>query len=97
MAEKTALLPLCQGCRNNFYNQGGNSSTGCCWSLESAKVVERFRIGWWTQPTSPNAYSKVVTLSCHHAPGQYALHDDMPLCFPGRTRVKEEEPFDARK
>lgn len=85
-------LPLCDGCRDNFYNQCGKR----CWSFEGAQVVEAFRIGWWTQPTSDRAYRKVVTLSCHYAPGQYAHHKEMPECFPGLTRVRGEEPFDAR-
>jgi hypothetical protein len=79
MATKTTdKVHLCEGCRNNFYNQAGNSTTGRCWSMENAKVVTRYRLGWWTQPTQPGAYAKVTTLSCHHAPGQYALHEELP-------------------
>jgi hypothetical protein len=90
-----AKLKLCEGCRNNFYNQSGNSNTGRCWSFDNAKVVTRYRIGWWTQPTSPTAYTKVKTLDCHHAPGQYALHEELPACFPGKSRVENEEPMNA--
>lgn len=81
-------LPLCRGCRNDFYNGQGAKQ---CWSLESAQVVIRYKIGWWTQPTQPGAYQKVRTLSCHHAPGQYALHTEIPACFPGKSRVENEE------
>lgn len=87
-------LPLCRGCRDDYYNHQGE---GRCWSLEKAEVVERFRIGWWTQPTSHNAYTKVVTLSCHNAPGQYAQHTEMPACFPGLSRVRSEKAHDARE
>lgn len=69
---------LCRGCRDDYYNQPGNTPCGHCFSLDSATLVTRYRIGWWTQPTVPGAYSKVETLSCHHAPGQYALHEKLP-------------------
>lgn len=29
----------CAGCRNDYYNQPGNSTAGKCWSLPSAKMV----------------------------------------------------------
>lgn len=29
----------CAGCRNDYYNFPGNSTTGKCWMLESAKMV----------------------------------------------------------
>lgn len=71
-------LNLCQGCRDNWYNEPGNSNTGQCWSLKGAKVVTRFRLGWWTRPTEPGAFQEVQTLDCHHAPGQYALYEQLP-------------------
>lgn len=73
-----AKLPLCAGCRDNFYNQPDNSQGGRCWLLENAVVVTRYRIGWWTEPTQPGAYTKVETLSCHHEPGQFAFHEELP-------------------
>jgi len=90
-------LRYCVGCVNDFYNRGGNSNTGRCWCLAQAEIVTRFQIGWWTQPTSPTAYRKVLTLACHRAPGQYALHEAMPECFPDYLRVAKEEPFDPAK
>lgn len=71
-------LTLCHGCRDDYYNHGNNSTTGRCWMFENAKVVTRYRIGWWTQPTQPGAFTKVNTLSCHAAPGQYALYEELP-------------------
>ena len=71
-------LKLCKGCRDDHYNQPGNSTTGRCWSLKNAKVVTRYRIGWWTQPTQPGAFTEVVTLDCHHATGRYAHYDKLP-------------------
>lgn len=84
-------LRMCRGCRDDYYNQAGNSQTGRCWGLANAKVVTRYRIGWWTQPTQPGAYTKVQTLDCHHAPGQYALHQTVSECCPDKSRVEKQE------
>lgn len=78
---------LCRGCRDDFYNQPGNSQCGHCWSLDTATVVIRYRIGWWTSPATPGAYTKVKTLSCHYAPGSYALHEQPAECNPDRERL----------
>ena len=69
---------LCAGCRNNFYNQPGKSTSGECWSLKSAKVVTRYKLGWWTAPTQPGAFKEVKVLSCYHQPGQAAYYDHLP-------------------
>jgi hypothetical protein len=71
----------CAGCRNDFYNhrsEPGFDGATKCWSLNDATVVTRYRIGWWTQPTSAKAFQKVTTLDCHHAPGQYAHYKELP-------------------
>jgi hypothetical protein len=34
----------CIGCRDNFYNQEGNSTTGECWSLKSAMIIRRKKV-----------------------------------------------------
>lgn len=68
----------CAGCRDDFYNsQGGMDGKGC-WSLEDAKVVTRYRLGWWTRPTEPGAFTKVKTNSCHYATGRYAHYEQLP-------------------
>ena len=67
---------LCRGCRDDYYNSG----SGECWSYKNASVVQRYKIGWWVAPTQPGAFSKVETLSCHHAPGKYALQERLPDC-----------------
>lgn len=71
----------CAGCRDDFYNHrespGFDGATEC-WSLKSAKVVTRYRLGWWTAPTEPGAFQQVTTNSCHHAPGQYAHYEQLP-------------------
>jgi len=68
-------LKLCHGCRNDFYNGTGARQ---CWSLKDAVVVRRWRLGWWTQPTSRAAFEKVWTLDCHHATGKYAQFERLP-------------------
>ena len=77
---KTEKLNLCVGCRNNFYNGPGNNTIGVkeCWSLRTAKVAIRYRLGWWTRPDLLGAYSEVKTLDCHHEPGRYAFHKQLP-------------------
>ena len=82
-ARKRAARPkkdkaLCAGCRNDFYN--GNNQLGVqeCWSFKSAKVCTRYKLHWWTAPTVPGAFTKVTTLSCHHAPGKYAMYEKLP-------------------
>lgn len=71
--EKEQRKTLCAGCRNDFYNQPGNSTTGECWSLTSSEVVQKTRVGWWQNP--PYDWNPQVTLTCHHAPGQFAWID----------------------
>lgn len=65
----------CEGCRNDFYNGQGAKE---CWSLKSAKVVSRFRLPWWTAPTTPGAFVQCTTLDCYHAPGQFAFYERLP-------------------
>lgn len=69
---------LCHGCRDDFYNQGNNSTTGECWCFKNAEVVTRYRIGWWISPIQPGAFVEVETLSCHHAPGKFEYREKLP-------------------
>ena len=93
-------LDLCVGCRDNYYN--GNNPHGVkeCWHLKSAKRVTRYRIGWWTPPTSVDAFTKVTTFDCHSAPGQYADFEKLPdhlvtlIRSPGRARSEETDRND---
>lgn len=71
-------LKLCVGCYNDFYNDKNTIGVKRCWSLKNAKVVTRYKIGWWTRPTQPGAFKEVTTLGCHHAPGQYELYEELP-------------------
>lgn len=69
---------LCSGCRNEYYHGIGTSANNECWSFKDATVVTRFRLDWWTPPTTPRAFREVQTLDCHHAPGKYAHSEKLP-------------------
>lgn len=67
-------LKLCAGCRNDYYNRGGHSTTGECWSLAMAEPVERTRVGTWQRP--PYDWTPVETLSCHRPEGSVWISVD---------------------
>ncbi len=70
----------CQGCGDDFYN-GPNSANGkTCWGLKSARVVTRYKIGWWVEPTRPGAFTKVKTYSCHNETGKHGFYEELPDC-----------------
>ncbi len=71
-------LALCSGCRDDFYNDQNPLGVKRCWSLKTAQVVERLRIGWWTQQDSAKNFKRVTTLDCHYAPGRYAHVKELP-------------------
>ena len=79
----------CVGCTDDFYNGKNPMGVKECWLLKNAKVVTRYKIGWWTPPTSREAFEKVTTHHCHHAPGKYALEEELPPHLVGA--VPEEE------
>ena len=68
---KGQVLQRCVGCRDDFYN--GNNPMGIkeCWGVKTAKLVTRYRIGTWTRPDQPFAFTKVQTLNCYHAKGSH--------------------------
>ena len=68
----------CRGCTDDFYNGRQNFSCKNCWNLKDAKVVTRYRIHWWTEPTRPGAFTKVKTYDCHREPGQHAFYEKLP-------------------
>ena len=76
---KAEKLPMCVGCHNDFYNGKNNMGIQECFSLERAKKVERWRLGWWTPPSSVDAFTRVTTLDCHHAPGNYLDSEKLPI------------------
>lgn len=75
------MIPVeaCRGCRSDFYNGRQNFGGGTrCWSAEKGEMVTRYRIGWWTQPGTKGAYTKVKVPSCYHQPGVAAYHKELP-------------------
>ena len=76
--ERDGKKRLCVGCRDDFYNEPGNSTTGECWLLKKAKEVIRYRIGWWTAPTQPGAFARVRVLSCYNQPGRFGYYVKLP-------------------
>ncbi len=87
-----ARQDYCRGCRNDFYNGRNGIGVKECWSLKSARVVTRYRIGWWTNPTSKKAFRKVRTLTCHIAPGEYAYYEQLPVFHAPAVTTPEETP-----
>lgn len=59
---------LCRGCRDDFYNQPGNSTTGECWLLKNAKPVLMTKVGYWQNP--PYRWQPQTTLNCHSPEGE---------------------------
>lgn len=81
----------CRGCRNDFYNQAGRSTTGRCWSLPTAEMKTRFRTGTWDDPTKPGAFVEVEVYGCYHAVGEHYV-DEKPACAieADRTALAEQ-------
>lgn len=59
----------CRGCRDDFYNRSGNSSTGHCFSLETAKLRWRWVINMWTPMDRRDRFRKVKVHDCLHGEG----------------------------
>lgn len=56
----------CQGCKNNFYNNGGiNGNTDQCWSLEDAEVVKKKKVPLDKKPPW-NDCEIVKVPECYH-------------------------------
>lgn len=74
------MIPLsaCGGCRDDFYNGHNPMGVKRCWLAKDGRMVTRYRIGWWTQPTSPGAFTKVRVPNCYHQPGVAAYCADLP-------------------
>ena len=68
----------CKGCRDDFYNGRQNISGNECWLLKKAKLVTRWKVGWWTDPCSSGAFLEVKTYDCHREPGQYGFYEKLP-------------------
>ncbi|KKL21047.1 hypothetical protein LCGC14_2449400 [marine sediment metagenome] len=89
-AGKVKSTAPCGGCRNNFYNGNNDLGVSRCWSLKDARLVKRWRIGWWTTPTIPGAFVQVKTYDCHHETGRYGFSEDLPLHAVEPVRLLKE-------
>jgi len=68
----------CTGCEDNFYNGNNSVNVKECWSLKSAKVVKKKKVG--INDTPPWKHQPVVTtLSCFHCKGYVFLTDPKRL------------------
>lgn len=65
-------LKHCIGCRDNYYNQSGNSSTGYCWMLDTMKLVMRKEVHVSQRP--PWNQKEKLLPDCYHKP-QYVYVD----------------------
>jgi hypothetical protein len=83
---KTEKLKLCVGCRDNFYNGNNELGVSECWLLKTAKPVTRYRLGYWTRPSSRKDFEKVGTLDCHRPPGYVHMKE-----LPAHIRAMPEE------
>lgn len=70
-------LEQCRSCEDDFYNDKNPIGVKRCWHAKSGEMVTRYRIGTWTQPTQPGAFTEVRVPSCCHQKG-YALYKRLP-------------------
>lgn len=64
-------LEQCRGCRDDFYNGNNPMGVARCWYAEDGRMVTRYRIGTWTRPTEPGAFTEVRVPSCYRQDGQH--------------------------
>ncbi len=66
-----AKKPACAGCRNNYYNHGGNATPPYCWSLPDAKIVVRWAINMQSPMDERSRFRRVKVYNCYHGEGPY--------------------------
>lgn len=81
---KNEKLKHCAGCRDDFYNDHNPYGVKECWGLKTARMVTRYRIGTWTRPTEPGAFTKVKKLNCFHRNGEHYYE-----CLPYFVKAKD--------
>lgn len=67
----------CVGCEDDFYNGKNELGVQKCWSLKSAKLMTRYRIGTWTQPTENGAFTQMQRPGCYRQKG-CAFYNKLP-------------------
>lgn len=68
----------CVGCDNNFYN--GNNPLGIkeCTHFKDAKLIFRYRIGWWVPQTRKENFVKVTVPNCYTQIGKFGYKKKIP-------------------
>ena len=81
----------CIGCRNNIYNGNNNIGVTKCWSLDSAKLVTRFRLCSSTPMNIKEAYIKVRVPNCYHESGYVHMKGIPSYAQTAKRRQTEKE------
>jgi len=68
----------CVGCQEDFYNGKNDLGIEECWQLKDAKLVKKYKIGWWVSPTEDGAFEKVTVPNCFRQTGQFAYFENLP-------------------
>jgi hypothetical protein len=58
-----------------------------CWCFEDAKVVTRYRIGWWVPMDNKDNFTKVSVLNCYNQSGRFAYLNKLPEHLTGRVNA----------
>lgn len=68
----------CRGCHDDFYNGKNEISVMVCWHLKTAKLVTRYRQGWWDTPPEAGGppREKVRVPTCYWQPGKAAFKEN---------------------
>lgn len=61
----------CRGCEDDFYNDRNPLGVKRCWHVDTAQIVTKYRIGTWTTPTTPGAFTRVRVPGCYRKKGQH--------------------------
>lgn len=90
---RPALLKHCRGCEDDFYNGNNPYNVRECWSLKTAELVTRWRLGVWQQPTAPGAFTEVRVFNCRREKG-FVFYKDLPTFAidPVHLRISDEVP-----
>jgi hypothetical protein len=86
----------CTGCRNNFYNGRNPYDIKRCWSLDSAKLVTRFRLSSSCPMNIREAYVKVRVPDCYHESG-YVHMKEIPDYAQTRAQRDAEKVREAAR
>jgi len=75
---------FCIGCDDNFYNSNNTIGVKECWHFKDAKVMSKYRVGWWTPQDKKENFQKVTTLSCYTQSGSFAYYNELPSHLSGQ-------------